>query len=55
MKAAELVVENVYSDFTADLPSEEALTTTLKAYADLGVIKPDPVPDYDELVVAPGR
>lgn len=55
VKAAKLVVENVYADFTADLPSEDVLTSTLAAYVDLGVIKPDPVPDYDELVFASGR
>ena len=53
MDASKLVVENVYSDFSAELPAESTLTRTLDGYVDLGIIKPNPMPAFNELVMPP--
>jgi ABC-type nitrate/sulfonate/bicarbonate transport system substrate-binding protein len=46
---AELVLDTVYDDYSADLPLD-TLQGTLDRYVELGVLKSDPRPDVEQLV-----
>lgn len=50
--AAKLVVEQAYDDFSTEL-SEDVISKTLEAYVKLGILKADPAPTYESLVVVP--
>ncbi|HLU98567.1 MAG TPA: ABC transporter substrate-binding protein [Thermobifida alba] len=51
-QVAELVLEQVYDDFSTEL-DEETLTRTFDTYVELGIAEADPEPTFDSLVVVP--
>lgn len=50
--AAKLVVATAYNNFSTEL-SQATIDKTLSAYVELGILKADPKPTYDSLVVVP--
>jgi len=51
-QVAELVLDQVYDDFSTEL-DEETLTRTFETYVELGIAEAEPKPTFDSLVVVP--
>ncbi|MGE3620985.1 MAG: ABC transporter substrate-binding protein, partial [Acidimicrobiia bacterium] len=53
VEAAELVRQESYTKYSTDL-DEDLYNETVQKYVDLGVLKPDPDPGFDNTVLIPG-